>query len=518
MVESRNYVVRPHPNNSARPEMNDLFWVYLSPSNLLLHSLKPGDACQFETAQGSSCSAIVFDGSNIKDSVIQTSKTFQGLYSIKLGDKITLRSTQNPIVEAHSILLRETSHDEGRDWLTEDERDHWAWVMKLALSRAVYLCPGLPFDNIEVLGQRRSFQIFQINGSSDLVVYRFNPDMNISIRIEPGSSGTDMSSTRRYGPLQLSNDYIAGLDRQLAQINLRLTSYDNTQPLVKFPAGYSQRRGGIIIHGPSGTGKSLILNAIGELNWSRVHRLEDLGRFQRLSDQADAVRKVFADARKHQPSVIMIPRLEVIAGKPNQDYSSTANVTSLLASQIDALGDSQVLVIAEASNIANIDDEVRKLGRLDVEIETTVPDSKSRKEILRLASGLPKMISSPALDSIGDRTHGYVGGDLLRLFWMATDNARSRVLAGDVKHLRVGDGGTEIKLDIHQEITEEDLSYAMTEVRPSAMREVFLETPKVRWSDIGGQHQVKRSLKQAIEWPFKVVKISAPLMASADII
>lgn len=507
MVESRNYVVRPHPNNSARPEMNDLFWVYLSPSNLSLHSLRPGDACQFETAQGTSCSAIVFDGPNIKDSVIQTSKTFQGLYSIKLGDKITLRSTQNPIVEVHSILLRETSHDEGREWLTEDERHHWAWIMKLALSRAVYLCPGLPFDNIEVLGQRRSFQIFQINGSNDLVVYRFNPDMNISIRIEPGSSGSEVHSTRTCEPLQLSNGHIAGLDRQLAQINLRLTSYDKTQPIVKFPAGYSQRRGGIIIHGPSGTGKSLILNGIGELNWSRVHRLEDIGRFQRLSDQADAVRKVFADARKHQPSLIMIPRLEVIAGKSNQDYSSTVNVTSLLASQIDGLGDSQVLVVAEASNIANIDDEVRKLGRLDFEIETTVPDSQSRKEILRLASGLPKIDSSAVLDNIGDRTHGYVGGDLLRLFWMATDNARSRVLAGDVGHLSRRNGGTETNSEIHQEITEDDLSHAMAEVRPSAMREVLLETPKVKWSDIGGQHHVKRSLKQAIEWPFKVIKL-----------
>ena len=54
------------------------------------------------------------------------------------------------------------------------------------------------------------------------------------------------------------------------------------------------------------------------------------------------------------------------------------------------------------------------------------------------------------------------------------------------------------------EVQEADLNEALLEVRPTAMQEVFLETPKVQWSDIGGQQEVKRALRQAVEWPLKV--------------
>ena len=503
MGESRSYAVRPHPNNAARTDMTDLFWVYLSPANLLLHGLRNGDACQFATAQGASCSAIVFDNPKLQDSVVQTSKTFQGLYNIKLGDRISVHSSQNPIVNVQDIVLRETSQTEGHEWLTDHERNFWAWILEDTLQRAVYLCPGLPFDKIEARRQKRSFQIIRINGSSDLIVYRFIPDMNVNIHIENGELKGDTPSTAIRDAFRITSEGVAGLDRQLAQINLRLTSYDEDPPAITLPIGYSKRRGGIVICGPSGTGKTLILDKIAKLSWRRVIYLDDHDHYQRPSDRADFVRKAFANARREQPSVIIIRRLEAIAGRPNQDNSSAVNMAGLLASQLDALDGTQVLVIAETNNLTNVDDEVRKLGRLDFEVETTVPDSKSRKEILRLASGLPKNIASAPLDNIGNRTHGYVGADLFKLFWQATDKARGRILTSQAQHTGNDDGATQ-PVEV-EEIIEEDLSNAMVEIRPSAMREVFLETPKVRWDDIGGQHHVKRSLKQAIEWPFKVI-------------
>ena len=506
MSESRSYAVRPHPNNAARTDMTDLFWVYLSPANLLLHGLKNGDACQFETALGASCSAIVFDNPKLQDSVVQTSKTFQGLYDIKLGDRISVHSSQNPILNAQDIVLRETSQTVGHKWLTDHERHFWAWILEDTLQRAVYLCPGLPFDKIEARRQKRSFQIIRINGSSDLTVYRFIPEMNVNIHVENGDLKDDTSSTTVRDALRIPSDEVAGLDRQLAQINLRLTSYDEDRPVLKFPTGYSKRRGGIVICGPSGTGKTLILDKIAKLSWRRVVYLDDHDHYQRLGDRADFVRKAFASARREQPSVIIIRRLEAIAGRPNQDNSSAVNMTSLLASQLDALDGTQVLVVAETNNIASVDDEVRKLGRLDFEVEMTVPDSNARKEILRLASGLAKNTASALLDRIGNRTHGYVGADLFKLFWQATDKAKGRIFAGQAESMDKTDGTTE-PMEL-QEITEEDLNSAMVEIRPSAMREVFLETPKVRWDDIGGQHHVKKSLKQAIEWPFKVIAMT----------
>lgn len=481
MIENRSYVVRPL-SKAPRADMKDLFWVYLSSTSLVVHGLKPGDACQFETAQGVLCSAIVWDN-KIQDAVVQTSRTFQGLYNLKLGDKITLRSSSVSIADALDIVLRETSQGEDQQLIAEEDRAHWAWILKYALMRAVYLCPGLPFDEIEVkvIGQKRSFQIFQINGSSDLSLYRFQQEMNVSIRAEAEgfNDGELPAGTRK--PLQLSRNGIAGLDRQIARINRLLASCDTK----KLPGSYPQRLGGMIVHGPPGTGKSLILNRIGLLNWRKVLHLD--GRSKKSpNDQISAVRQVFVEARQTQPSVILIPRLEAIAGKASQDYSPALNLASILSEEIDALGDAQVLVFAETRNVTNVDDELRNPERLDIEIETTVPDSQSRQEILRLLCGLPKDAASALYDSIGLRSHGYVGADLLRLIRCAKLSAIGRVLDSQPAN---SDGAMNEIPGTRQEVEliEEDFEEALREVRPSALREVFLQTPNVRWGDIGGQ-------------------------------
>ncbi|XP_038848849.1 ATPase family protein 2 homolog [Salvelinus namaycush] len=52
-------------------------------------------------------------------------------------------------------------------------------------------------------------------------------------------------------------------------------------------------------------------------------------------------------------------------------------------------------------------------------------------------------------------------------------------------------------------VTFQDLQWAMSEVKPGAMRQVAIDVPKVRWSDVGGMEQVKPKRKQAVEWPLR---------------
>lgn len=52
-------------------------------------------------------------------------------------------------------------------------------------------------------------------------------------------------------------------------------------------------------------------------------------------------------------------------------------------------------------------------------------------------------------------------------------------------------------------LTLPDLEASLLVTRPSAMREVFIETPKVRWEDVGGQDHVKRRLRESVEWPLR---------------
>ena len=387
--------------------MKDLFCVYLSPANIFLHGLRPGDACEFATSQGIPCPAIVQENPTIGDTVVQISKTFQGLYHLKPGDEITLQTSKIPIADAQEIVLRETSRKESQAPMNERDRFCWAWYMEDTLEQAVYLCPGLPFDGIELKRQKRSFQIFQINGSNNLNVYRFQPGLNTIIRIEASEANDDTSALKGREPLQLSGHDIAGLDYQIARINKRIKRFNITQNHPSLPVGYPRLQGGIIVHGPSGTGKSLMLNKLGKLGWKKVHRLDDLEQ-RSPKDQVQAVHQVFIEARQHQPSLILIPKLEAVAGKASQDYPSAINIVGQLARELDALGDAQVLVVAETNSSSKVNDDLRRPGRLDLEVETTVPNSRARREILRLICDLSKDVESAIFDKIGDRTHGYV--------------------------------------------------------------------------------------------------------------
>ncbi|WVO21452.1 uncharacterized protein IAS62_002761 [Cryptococcus decagattii] len=159
-----------------------------------------------------------------------------------------------------------------------------------------------------------------------------------------------------------------------------------------------------------------------------------------------------------------------------------------------------------ATNRPNsIDPALRRPGRFDREIEIGVPDVKGRREILDIMlSKIPHSLSEEDLSSLAARTHGYVGADLFSLVRESASAAISRF------HLSSSPSQSEPVL------TNVDILSTLPSIRPSAMREVFVETPTVRWSDIGGQQDVKQKLKECIEWPlmhrdtFKRLGVEAP--------
>ena len=250
------------------------------------------------------------------------------------------------------------------------------------------------------------------------------------------------------------------------------------------------------------TGKTTILNHLATTGWKKVLWLQIDFQSQRESDLA--VRRTFTEAHRNQPSLIIIDRLESVAGKIGSQGTPLAiNIAQALCSEMDRLDDGRILVVAATRTLANVYEDLRAPGRFDFNVEMTIPDSRSRYDLLKLLSGLSKDAESPELRRIGDRTHGYVGADLLSLFRCAMEKAEERALASRPEEREKGlNQDPEVEAEVTVE--EVDLSAAMVEVRPTAMREVFLETPQVRWSDIGGQQHVKKSLQKAIEWPFKV--------------
>jgi len=501
MADTRSYIVRPPPK-APRTDLKDAFWIYLSPGNLLLHGLRPGEICQIRDLQGTSGLAIARDNAKIQDSVVQVSPTIQAIYGFKLGDHISIQAFKDSITTVGSVTLEEGFNPNIKETIAVTDRPHWAWIAEDALRRAEYLCPGMALE-VEARHQKRSFMVASINGSVNAGMCCLTPDPDVKVDVETTGSQSELSSSSEHGSLEILNDHIAGLDRQIMEINHRLNDYsDSLLGKVKFPTHYPLRRGGILIHGPSGTGKTLILDHLTKVGGSRVFRHKMTGKGQ--AENEKNLRQTFAEARRHQPSVIVIDRLEDMCAKSQPQASLPGvDLTAILREELDGSNDARIFVIAATRSLSNINDDLRTPGRFRIEVETTVPDSKARIEILKIISGLSKDAESPELYHIGERTHGYVGADLRRLFFRTMDKAEDRFLESRSRNATMRKNGVAYR-EMEMTITEDDLNAALLEIRPTAMREVFLETPNVRWSDIGGQEEVKNSLQEAVEWPLKV--------------
>lgn len=125
-----------------------------------------------------------------------------------------------------------------------------------------------------------------------------------------------------------------------------------------------------------------------------------------------------------------------------------------------------------------------------------VPDADARLAILEvLLAKTPHSISHADLRALAGRAHGYVGADLSAVVREAGTLAIKRWVNANASLDSIAAEITPLNLTIA------DLSDALPNVRPSAMRSVFLDTPPVRYSDIGGQAAAIQKLREAVEWP-----------------
>jgi transitional endoplasmic reticulum ATPase len=160
----------------------------------------------------------------------------------------------------------------------------------------------------------------------------------------------------------------------------------------------------------------------------------------------------------------------------------------------------KVIVIGATNRINAIDEALRRPGRFDRELEIRAPDKSGRLQILKIHTrGMP-LTKDVDLESLASVTHGFVGADINAL----GKEAAMIVLRRLLPKIELKDG-EQISEEILKElrIAKKDFDDALKVVRPSAMREVMVETPNIGWKDIGGLEMIKQELKEAVEWPLK---------------
>src|SRR6056297_603903 len=259
---------------------------------------------------------------------------------------------------------------------------------------------------------------------------------------------------------------------------------------------------GVLLHGPPGTGKTLLAKAVANETDSHFILLngpEIMSKFYGESEKK--IRNIFEEAEKNAPSIIFIDEIDAIAPKREDTHGEVERrVVSQLLTTMDGLNARGKVIIVGATNRVNsLDPALRRPGRFDREIEIGVPGKKGRLQVLKIHSrGMP-LHKNVNLDKISSLTHGFVGADLESL----TKEAAMNVLRKNLGEIKVDED------HIHPEILEklvikqEDFTDALKVVRPSAMREVLVETPNIGWEDIGGLGSIKQNLKEAVEWPMK---------------
>ena len=259
---------------------------------------------------------------------------------------------------------------------------------------------------------------------------------------------------------------------------------------------------GVLIYGPPGTGKTLLARAVAsesEANFVHIGGPELVSKF--VGESEERLRQLFKDAQDNAPSIIFMDEIDAIAPKREEAQGEVERrMVSQLLTMMDGLkARGQVIVIGATNRPNSIDPALRRPGRFDREIELGVPDRQGRLEILQIHTRSMPLAEDVSVDELAGITHGYTGADVSALTKEAAMKVLRRILP---------------KIDLTQEfippeildnlkVTREDFFNALREVRPSALREVFIERPNVKWGDIGGLENVKKELKEAVELPLK---------------
>jgi len=322
------------------------------------------------------------------------------------------------------------------------------------------------------------------------------------VKITPATEITIMSEPvpELEIPSRTTYEDIGGLEEEIRRIR-EMVELPLRHPEIFQRLGIDPPKG-VLLHGPPGCGKTLLARAVAnesEANFYAINGPEIMSKFYGESEAR--MRKMFDDAEKNAPSILFIDEIDAIAPKRSEVTGEVERrvVAQLLASMDGLKGRGHIIVIGATNRPDAIDEALRRPGRFDREIEIGIPTREGRTEILQIHTrGMP-LDESVNLTKIAEITHGYTGADLEALCRESAMKALRRYLP------QINLEEKRIPHEVLDEmvVTQQDIEDAFREVTPTAMREVYIESPNIPWDVVGGLEDVKKNLREAVEWPIK---------------
>jgi len=408
---------------------------------------------------------------------------------VSLGDKVEVRKAEvfagervtiAPIIsEGHKISFGQGIEN---------------FVKRGLLKRPVNKGDVVIVPGIALMGGALPFMVIKTQPKG---VVQIHDETIIEMKEEPVREGEVLTPTVTY-------EDIGGLKEELMKV----------REMIELPLKHAElfeRLGidppkGVLLYGPPGTGKTLIAKAVASeagANFYSIQGPEIMSKYYGQSEER--LREKFEEAQKNAPSVLFIDELDSIAPKREEVTGEVERrVVAQLLTLMDGLSPrGQVIVIGATNREEAIDPALRRPGRFDREIEIGVPDRDGRKETLQIHTrGMPiegvEEERDSLLSDLANVTHGFVGADLAAL-------ARESAMKALRRYLPDLDLEKPIPAETleRMRVTPADFKNALKEIEPSAMREVLVEIPRVRWTDVGGLDEIKIRLREAVEMPLK---------------
>jgi transitional endoplasmic reticulum ATPase len=359
------------------------------------------------------------------------------------------------------------------------------------LADALESVPLIKGDNVMVpyFGGRLTFQVIGVTPAADAVLVTQKTVFHIA----------EKGETLRGVP-QVTYEDIGGLKEEIQKVR-EMIELPLRHPEIFEKLGIEAPKG-VLLYGPPGTGKTLLAKAVA--NETNAHFISISGPeiMSKFYGESEArLREIFKEAKEKAPSIIFIDEIDSIAPKREEVTGEVERrVVSQLLSLMDGLeARGKVIVIAATNRPNAIDPALRRPGRFDREIEIKVPDKRGRLEILQIHTRNMPLDTDVDQDRVAAVTHGFVGADLEYLCKEAAMKCLRRLLP----ELNLEDEKLAPEVLNKLIVTMSDFENAIRDVMPSAMREVYLESPDIPWSAIGGLEEVKRELQEAVEWPLR---------------
>jgi AAA family ATPase len=485
--------VRPWTNPGLeKPTLQGTGRLFISKDSFIALTGGLGDPCHCiierldEGEQPLRCEASVSTqpgGGNLSPNIVTMSRAFQEASGFRIGNQVRITLSGQKMPDAGVVAVQE---EVGTDPVEPDPAmmypPVWETPISLALSRAQLIYPGMVLKGVTVGGSlRRTFKVVSVNSKTSSMAVSVLASTKVAILKEGEAPSVDNTTTYD-GELKIT---APGLSEEVKRMNKFLSAFTR-----QFHLRNQRRSCCLVIHGGRGTGKTFLLERLAATNWGRPFWIKP------SSKQAvSSIREIFKQAATQQPSMILIDGFQDIIHK---DQPKRDAIIDCIADELDILSNMAmegkslprvVVVVTCRDYLIDIPERLQSVRNLASKLMLPIPRDTQRLEMLEyLAPPIEDDEDKSCLWEVAQKTHAFSPRDLDQLVANALEFAGDRMYEAGIP-----------PSDTWSLPTKADIFWALENTRPTAMHDVNLKPPRIRWSDIGGQAHLKKALSRMIK-------------------